>query len=296
MGPELGVINRSMNMLRVCLLRLLFALMLVFASVFFSTAQSIAQAAEARVAVASNFMPSMRVLVEHFEQLEHSAPYKIKLAQGSSGKFVAQIKNGAPFDLFFSADSHKVEVLKHAGLIVSDSEWTYAIGRLVLITNQWLNQQSSQSNKSNKKYFSQGQNVLLRLEKTAFNKIAIANPELAPYGKAAKQTLKKMGLLEKTQDHWVQGENIAQTYQFVHSGNADLGFIALAQLNQDQRTQQIEQSSIWIVPENYHEPIIQKAALLKRAKRNEAAIAFLNFVQSVAGRRVIESFSYKTLP
>ncbi|MCW8125984.1 molybdate ABC transporter substrate-binding protein [Microbulbifer halophilus] len=229
------------------------------------------QAEQLTVAVASNFTAPMREIAGAFEG---ETDHRVRLVFGSSGKFYAQIRHGAPFEAFFSADRAKPEALEQAGLAVPGSRFTYAAGGLAL----WS-----------------GDGNLVRggpgaLERGDFNKLALANPRLAPYGAAAVQVLRKLGLEEGTRPHWVQGENIAQAYQFVASGNADLGFVALSQVSEGGH---IDSGSAWEVPEDLHDPIRQDAVLLKRGVDSAAARALLRFVRSERAAAIIESYGYR---
>ncbi len=230
-------------------------------------------AEEINVAVASNFKPVMNDLVAHFQQ---QSGHRVKLSFGSSGKIFAQIKYGAPFYIFFSADQAKPIALEQEGLIEPNSRFTYAIGTLAL----W----------STKKNFVTEE--LLRLKSGDFNKLAMANPKLAPYGAAAVEVLDHLSLTASTQPKWVQGENIAQTYQFVSTGNADLGFVALSQIIDKGHS---NSGSIWIVPEAFHQPIRQDVVLLKRGKNSRAAAELLQFMRSGEAKKIIEAYGYKTL-
>lgn len=226
-----------------------------------------------QVAVAANFSKTMQSLVTEFEK---NYDYQIALSFGSSGKFYAQIKQGAPYELFFSADQAKPEVLQQEGLVVAGSRFTYAIGRLVVWTVR--------PDFANK--------IEIKLKDGAFNKLAIANPKLAPYGAATLQVLSHLGLIDDTQAKWVRGENIAQTYQFVHSGNADLGFVALSQLLG--RKNMIE-GFYWLVPDNMHQPIKQDVVLLKRAAQSQGAKTFLDFIHTEKAQTIIAEYGYITL-
>ncbi|WP_293751528.1 molybdate ABC transporter substrate-binding protein [uncultured Paraglaciecola sp.] len=226
-----------------------------------------------QVAVAANFSKTMQSLVTEFEK---NYDYQIALSFGSSGKFYAQIKQGAPYELFFSADQAKPEVLQQEGLVVAGSRFTYAIGRLVVWTVR--------PDFANK--------IEIKLKDGVFNKLAIANPKLAPYGAATLQVLSHLGLFDDTQARWVRGENIAQTYQFVHSGNADLGFVALSQLLG--RKNMIE-GFYWLVPDNMHQPIKQDVVLLKRAAQSQGAITFLDFIHTEKAQTIIAEYGYITL-
>jgi molybdate transport system substrate-binding protein len=230
------------------------------------------EAKPVQVAVAANFSKTMQSLVTEFEK---NYDYQIALSFGSSGKFYAQIKQGAPYELFFSADQAKPEVLQQEGLVVAGSRFTYAIGRLVVWTVR--------PDFANK--------IEIKLKYGAFNKLAIANPKLAPYGAATLQVLSHLGLIDDTQARWVRGENIAQTYQFVHSGNADLGFVALSQLLG--RKNMIE-GFYWLVPDNMHQPIKQDVVLLKRAAQSQGAKTFLDFIHTEKAQTIIAEYGYTT--
>ena len=229
-----------------------------------------AEAKSVHVAVAANFSKTMESLVTEFEK---TSDYQIALSYGSSGKFYAQIKQGAPYELFFSADQVKPDALQKDGLVMAGSRFTYAIGRLAV----W----SARPDFANK--------IETRLKQGAFNKLAIANPKLAPYGAAALQVLRNLELIESSQTKWVRGENIAQTYQFVSTGNADLGFVALSQLI---GTNKVEQGSYWVVPETMHHAIKQDVVLLMRAAQSQGAAAFLAFMHTKMAQNIMAQFGY----
>ncbi|EIC29017.1 MULTISPECIES: molybdate ABC transporter substrate-binding protein [Methylomicrobium] len=229
-----------------------------------------ALAATTIAAVASNFAQPMTEIAAAFEKATgHSA----KLSFGSSGKFVAQIENGAPFEVFLSADAEKPEQLEKAGLAVAGSRFTYAVGKLVL----W----------SAKPGYVDAQGRIL--EQGGFKHLALADPKLAPYGEAAVEVLKNKGFFEKLQPLFVLGENISQTYQFVSTGNAELGFIALSQVIENGK---ILKGSAWTVPENLHAPIRQDAVLLNKGAANPAAPALLEFLKSAEARAIIQKYGY----
>lgn len=232
----------------------------------------LAQAEEINVAVASNFTAAMKEITAEFEKL---SGHKVQLSFGSSGKFFAQIKHGAPFQVFLSADQDKPLALEQAGLIVPNSRFTYAVGALAL----WSSQYGFMDNDAT------------RLKNGDFNKLALANPKLAPYGSAAVEVLEKLGLKEATVSKWIQGENILQTYQFVSSGNADLGFVALSQI---MAAGQLSAGSAWIIPADLYPPIRQDAVLLRTGRNSTAARALLQFLRSAQGRETIESYGYTT--
>ena len=225
----------------------------------------------ALVAVASNFSGAIKELEQVFEM---ESGHLIETVFGSSGRFFAQISNGAPFHVFLSADQDKPVALNKAGLVVEESRFTYALGKLVL----W----SSQSNLVD----STGQ----VLKQNNFRRLAIANPRLAPYGIAAIEALENLGLVSGIQGKIIQGENIAQAYQFVSTGNVELGLVAFSQVLQQDR---ITSGSSWIIPANLYNPIRQDAVLLRNGANNQAAIAFLKFIRSEPGRAIIESFGYQ---
>jgi molybdate transport system substrate-binding protein len=228
------------------------------------------RAAEVQVAVAANFTAPMRAIAAAFEQ---DTGHKALLAFGSSGKFYAQIRNGAPFQVFLSADDEKPARLEQAGMAVAGTRFTYAIGQLAL----WSAKAGYVDNKGEV------------LKQGAYAHLAIANPKLAPYGAAAIEVLKNLGLLETVQPRLVQGENIAQTYQFVASGNAELGFVALSQVTRDGK---LTQGSAWIVPAHLHAPIRQDAVILANGKGNAAASALMAYLKSDKAKAVIRAYGY----
>lgn len=207
------------------------------------------------------------MLAEQFELLQ---PHEIELVFGSSARFYAQVRNGAPFDAFLSADLEKPRLLAEEGLAAADSLRAYAIGRLVLWTVEPSLEIGSES-----------------LTANGGGKIALANPRLAPYGLAARETIDNLGLGDQLADSLITGENISQAYQFVATGNAPLGFVALSQVG---RNGVIEQGSGWLVPAELHAPIRQYAVLL--TTDNAAAGAFLEFLRGPEARRIIQSFGY----
>ena len=240
--------------------RLVAALLLMLASTW-----SVAD--EIRVAVASNFANTLKVIASNFEA---ASGHKVKLSIGSTGKHYAQIHHGAPFDVFFAADSKRPALLEAEGAALPGSRFTYAIGRLVL----W----------SPRDGYVDAQGKIL--ETGNFQHLAMANPRLAPYGKAAQEVLEYRGLWEILKSRAVLGENIAQTFQFVKSGNAWLGFVAWSQIK---RPGQAVSGSYWNIPADLYTPIEQQAVLLNGSK---AAQEFVRFVQSEESRQLIRSFGY----
>ena len=229
-----------------------------------------AQAAQATVAVAANFAEPLRALAA---VLEKTTGHRLEIVVGATGRLYAQIANGAPFDLFLAADQATVAKAESEGLTAPGSRFLYATGQLVL----W----SARPDLVDK----QGQ----VLRQDGWRRLAVANPRTAPYGAAAMQTLAQLGLTQALAPRLVQGESIAQTYNFAHTGNAELAFVALSQVLEGGR---LKSGSMWVVPAQYHEPIRQDAVLLKRGARNEAARALVKLMQSPAGQDLIRSFGY----
>ncbi|MFT4590750.1 MAG: molybdate transport system substrate-binding protein [Gammaproteobacteria bacterium] len=225
-----------------------------------------AGAAELRVAVASNFFLPMQQIVSAYEQQSENT---IKLSIGSSGKHYAQLQNGAPFDMLFSADSNKVYLLEQQKLIIPGTRFTYAIGRLALVSMEPENEAGAE----------------LGVLTQRAGRIAIANPMLAPYGRAAQQTLQQAGLWEQLQPRLVVGENASQTLQFVASRNARFGFVAASYLSMPE----LSFAFVWPVPDSMHEPIVQQAGILRDSP---AARDFARFVSGESGRAVITRYGY----
>ena len=220
-----------------------------------------------KIAVASNFRGAMTEIAHVFE---NDSTHQLLITYGASGKLYAQIVNGAPFDVFLSADQIKPQRLIESSLAQADSRVTYAYGRLVLWSRQKTNRPIREA--------------LL----TADGRIAIANPRLAPYGVASMETLNALSVADETRARWVLGENIAQTFHFVHSGNAALGFVANSQLNDVAQMN----GTTWRVAPYLHAPIAQDAVLLTRASKSKAARAFIEALQTRKIRKVIEQHGY----
>jgi len=243
----------------------------VLTALFFLFALANVQAQTVMVAVAANFTEPMQEIAAAFDK---ETGNNTVLSFASSGKFFAQIKNGAPFDVFLSADAAKPLALEEAGLSVKDTRFTYAKGVLIL----W----------SPKADFvdSQGPEVL---KTDQFKHLSLANPKLAPYGTAAIETLNNLGVYEDVAKKIVMGENIAQAYQFVATHNAQLGFVALSQVMKQGK---LSSGSGWIVPKDLYSPIRQDAVLLKKAEDNDAAKALLDYLKSDKALAIIESYGY----
>lgn len=234
------------------------------------TAFTVAHADEVQVAVAANFAGPMQKIAAAFEQ---STGHKVLQTSGSTGKFYAQIKNGAPFEVLFAADDEAPAKLETEGAGVSGSRFTYAVGKLVL----WSAKPGRVDDKGEV------------LKKGDFAHIAIANPKLAPYGLAATETIKAMGLTDALTQKYVVGENIAQTHQFIATGNADLGFVAMSQVLDGGS---IKTGSAWVVPANLYSPIRQDVILLNKGKGKPAAEALLKFMKTDAAKAVITASGY----
>ncbi len=230
-----------------------------------------AGAEEILVAVASNFSAPMAEIVSRFEA---ESGHEVNVALGSSGRFFAQISNGAPFQVFLSADQDKPLRLEQAALTVPGSRFTYARGRLVL----WS---------ADEELLEDSTEILYTDD---FERLALANPRLAPYGQAALEVLQELNLVERTQERWVMGENIAQTFQFVETGNAELGFVALSQVS---GADGLIIGSGWVLPGNLYSPIRQDAVLLREGEDCAACRDFLQFLQSVQVRGLMESYGYR---
>jgi molybdate transport system substrate-binding protein len=229
-----------------------------------------AQADTVLVAVAANFTKPMTEIAAAFEKATgHSAD----LSFGSSGKFVSQLENGGPFEVFLSADDKNPIKLEQTGLAVASSRFTYALGKLALwsATPGLVDEQGQV------------------LSKGGFKHIALADPKLAPYGAAAVEVMKNQGVFDKLQPLFVQGENIAQTHQFVSTGNAELGFVALSQVIDNGK---ITGGSGWIIPSNLYKQIRQDAILLKNGAENPAAPALMTFLKSPEALAIIKKYGY----
>lgn len=246
-----------------------------------SSLPGVLAAAEVRVAVASNFVVTMKSLARAFEaQSEH----RMVIASGSTGKHFAQISHGAPFDLFFAADAIRPQLLEQQGLAIAGSRFTYAVGTLML----WQPEKNRAPPQDRKTSLLQGDSLLAELKQANFSYLAIANPKLAPYGKAAEETLLALGIWDKLQTKIVRGENISQAFHFVHSGNAQLGFVAHAQVIQQGLD---AKGRFWQVPAHYYQPIEQQAVQLND---KAATRAFVKYIRSPAARLIIQHHGYLT--
>ena len=231
---------------------------------------SAASAGEVQVAVAANLTAPMQKIAVEFEK---DTGHKALLTFGATGKFYAQIKNGAPFEVLLAADQETSARLEQEGATVNGSRFTYAIGKLVL----WSTREAIVDSKGEV------------LKRGGFDHIALANPKLAPYGAAAMETMKALGVADALAPKFVQGENIAQTYQFISTANALLGFVAMSQVYEDGK---LKSGSAWIVPSNLYSPIRQDAVILDNGKDNAAAAALMKYLTGDKAKAVIKSYGY----
>ena len=234
-----------------------------------------ARAQAVEVAAAADLKFAMGELAAQFEK---ESVTKVDVSYGSSGNFLTQIQNGAPFDLFFSADSEYPKKLEAAGLAEPGTLREYAEGHMVIWTPS-----GSEINAAK-----EGWKCLLDPH---VKKIAIANPEHAPYGRAAVAAMKKAGIYEQVKNKLVYGENISQAAEFVHSGNAQAGMVALSLAV----SPAMNNGSRWEIPEESHPPIKQAVLILKSSKNKDAARRFLEFVNGPQGREVLQRFGF-TVP
>lgn len=234
-------------------------------------APELAGAAEVQVAVASNFTAPAKAIAADFER---DTGHRAALAFGATGKFYTQIRNGAPFEVLLAADDETPARLEREGAAIAGSRFTYAVGKLVL----WSAQAGYVDDKGEV------------LKKGDFKHLSIANAKHAPYGAAAIKVLSTLKLLDALQSRFVQGENIAQTSQFVATGNAELGFVALSQVMKDGR---LDKGSAWIVPANLYPPIRQDAVILAKGRNNPAAGAWIHYLKGKKAAAIINSFGYE---
>ncbi|WP_095149237.1 molybdate ABC transporter substrate-binding protein [Pseudomonas sp. Irchel s3a18] len=241
------------------------------ASLFAVFALNSAQANEVQVAVAANFTAPIQAIAADFEK---DTGHKLVAAYGATGQFYTQIKNGAPFEVFLSADDSTPQKLEQEGDIVDGSRFTYAIGTLVL----WSAKDGYVDAKGNV------------LTSNQYQHLSIANPKAAPYGLAATQVLARLGLTDKVKDKIVEGQSITQAFQFVSTGNAEVGFVALSQIYKDGK---VTAGSAWIVPADMHDPIKQDAVILDKGKDNPAAKALVDYLKGPKAAAVIKSYGYQ---
>ncbi|WP_440813547.1 molybdate ABC transporter substrate-binding protein [Pseudomonas syringae] len=232
---------------------------------------SSAFADEVQVAVAANFTAPIQAIAKDFEK---DTGHTLVAAFGATGQIYTQIKNGAPFEVFLSADDTTPAKLEQEGDTVKGSRFTYAIGTLAL----WSAKEGYVDSKGDV------------LKANQYQHLSIANPKTAPYGLAATQVLSKLGLTEATKAKIVEGQSITQAYQFVSTGNAELGFVALSQVYKDGK---LTSGSAWIVPDSLHDPIKQDAVILTKGKDNAAAKALVEYLKGPKAAAIIKSFGYQ---
>lgn len=233
---------------------------------------AVAEAGEVKVAVASNFLKPLEKLAKSFG---NSSGHSVIISAGSTGKLYAQIVRGAPFEVFLAANAREPERLEQEGMTVPGSRFTYALGKLIL----WSAKPGIAPKDS--------------LITDQYDRIALANPKLAPYGKAALQVLDRLGIAGNAREKLITGETVSQVHQFAAAGNVDFGFIALSQLA---LLKDNKKGSVWIVPDDLYDPIKQQAVLLNRGESNPAAKAFLAFMESGFARDEIGKLGYGMEP
>lgn len=238
---------------------------------FAASAAASASADEVQVAVAANFTAPIQAIATDFEK---DTGHKLVAAFGATGQIYTQIKNGAPFEVFLSADDTTPAKLEQEGDTVKGSRFTYAVGTLAL----W----------SAKDGYVDSKGQVLKANQ--YQHLSIANPKTAPYGLAATQVLSKMGLTDATKAKIVEGQSITQAYQFVSTGNAELGFVALSQVYKDGK---LTSGSAWIVPDDLHDPIKQDAVILNKGKDSAAAKALVEYLKGPKAAAIIKSFGYQ---
>lgn len=245
---------------------------LLIATVICAGSLQPAQAERALVAVATNFMPTVGPIRERFEAANG---HEIRLTSGATGKLFAQISHGAPYDVLLAADQAwpiRLESNKHA---VAGSRFTYAVGRVCL----WRGDRTSNPDE-----------LVARLRSGNWRKLALANPALAPYGIAAEETLRSLGLFTSFKSRLVFGENVGQAHAMVASGNAELGFTACTSVASKRNAPAL---GYWLVPSDLHAPIRQDAVLLQHGKANVAAVEFLTYLRAEAAREIIARHGYE---
>lgn len=228
----------------------------------------LAQRGVVRVAVAANFAGVQDSLARRFTR---ATGYEVRAILGSTGQLYAQARNGAPFDVFLSADAERPRRLERDGLAVPGTRFTYAEGRLALYAPSLDTLRGASELRSRR-----------------WRHLAVADPKTAPYGVAAEEALRRLGLAAAVADRLVRGENIGQTLQFVRSGGAELGFVAYSQVLGEPARR------YWLVPRSLHSPVVQDAVLLRAGAANPAARAYLHFLRGDEARRIIESHGYDT--
>ena len=257
--------------------------------------QSLASAETAknsvRVAVATNFVTTLKALREDFASLDNG---KILISAGSTGKLFAQIRQGAPYDIFLAADQLRPQLLEQHGLTVTDIRFTYANGALVLwrpnnVTPKAIsNTKPRTTNEDEKPPTQTEQSAQIRQWLASASSIALANPRLAPYGFAAQQVLHNLQITQSMSQRQVMGENIGQTFSLVATGNATLGFVAAAQMLEQNQPR----NTYLNIPSELHSPILQDAVLLKYGANNQAAVDFLRYLTTARAKKIIQAAGF----
>lgn len=229
-------------------------------------------AGSVNIAVASNFTNVMKVICAKYER---ETGEKILLSFGSTGKLYAQVKNGAPYDAFFSADEERADLLVNEGLALKSSRFVYARGRIALFSLDLKVEKEA----------------MVILQKGEFDFFAIANPSTAPYGSAAAEALKSLGVYQKIKKKIVYGENISQAFQFISTGNAKLGVVALSQLL-DSKSSMFNKGEYYILKSSLHSPIDQAAVILKNTKRTKEINQFMMYLKSEKAQKIISNYGY----
>lgn len=249
----------------------IFSLILFFGIVCNSVADQI------NIAVASNALAAVKVISSEFEK---QSGHTVIISSGSTGKLYAQIVNGAPFDVFLAANEREPENLERKNLITPKSRFTYAVGKLIV----WSSDDS----------LLQSSDIKNLLVSRSVSRIAIANPKTAPYGVAAQQVLKKLGVWDSLQQKIIRGENVSQSYQVAMTNNAQIGFVAKSQIQSDSHK---SEGSYWEVPQELYQSINQQAVLLLRAQNNTAANEFVKFIKSDKVKEILTiQFGYGVEP
>lgn len=270
-GPQLRAARYLMSPPMLLIRQFCLAVCLLLMGLLASVRSGAAWADEIQVAVAANFTTPMQRIAEEFEK---ETGHKPLLAFGTVGKFYAQIKNGAPFEVLVSSDKETPDKLLRDGLAIADTRYTYAIGKLAL----WSATPGMVDPKGDV------------LKSGAFQHLALANPKLAVYGAAGQEALKKLGVWEAVQPKIALAENITQAYQFVATGNAELGFVALSQIIG--ASGKVEKGSAWLPPADLYTPIKQDAILLSPGGGKAAALALVNYLRTDKARSIIRAYGY----
>ncbi|MBN2866336.1 MAG: molybdate ABC transporter substrate-binding protein [Thiotrichales bacterium] len=230
-------------------------------------------AEKATVAVAANFTKTIESVNEAF--VKKHPEHTIRFSFGPTGKLFAQISNGAPFDAFFAADEKRAQKTIENGLGVDGSYFVYAQGKIALYSAK----------------FPVANEPLTVLKQAKFNHLAIANPKTAPYGDRSQAFLQKMGLYDAVKAKIVNGESIAHAFQYVATGNADIGFVAMSQIV-DPQSPIYQKGQYWVVPQADYKPINQGAVITKRGQDNAAIKDFMAFMKTPEAIKIIENYGY----